>query len=326
MGLSGSVTDSYSDLVARGLIDDDRAQRALAAKFDDLLNRHGEAGVSKQSSLGWVFANRRAKTGKSGLYVYGNVGGGKTLLMDLFFAAIAGERKKRVHFQEFMQEAHAAINAHREAYAAGKTAIKDPLRPAAAAMIGACELICIDEFVVNDIVDAMLLHRLFEALLARGVCVVTTSNLAPEEQYREGLNRQLFLPFVDLVRRRLEIFHLDNAVDYRLEGARRGRAYLTPLNERIAATMEEMWHARANGHAERRERIAVNGRELPVERVAGDAAWFTFAELCQEARGAADYLAIADRFRDGLPLWRAAPAGEPAQRGATIYSADRHAL
>lgn len=315
MGQPETVSQAYSELAAQGAIENDPAQRELASALDRVLDNLARSRLqSKKNALGWLSARHRIKDGPSGIYIHGGVGGGKTLLMDLFFATVPGGRKRRAHFQEFMQEVHAAINAHREAYAAGKTGIKDPVPPAAAAMIGACDLICIDEFAVNDIVDAMLLHRLFEALQARGVCVVTTSNLAPEEQYRDGLNRQLFLPLVDLVRQRLEVFHLDNAIDYRLEGARRGRGYLTPLNERIAATMEAIWQARTNGHSEHRERIAVNGRELPVDRAAGDAAWFTFAELCQQPRGAADYLAIAGRystiFLSGVPQMSEAQRNE----------------
>jgi len=330
MGQPETVSQAYSELAAQGAIENDPAQRELASALDRVLDNLARSRLqSKKNALGWLSARHREKDGPSGMYVHGGVGGGKTLLMDLFFATVPGGRKRRVHFQEFMQEVHARLHAHRQAHAAGKSRNRDPVAPTAAEISATCDLVCLDEFAVTDIADAMLLQRLFGALLERGLFVIATSNLAPEEQYRDGLNRQLFLPFVELLQRRLGVFRLANGTDYRLQARRRGQAYLTPLSERNEAAMGSIWSDLRGEAPVRSEQLRVHGRDVIVERAAGTAAWFTFAELCQQPRGAADYLAIAGRystiFLSGVPQMSEAQRNE-AKRFILLVDTfyDRH--
>lgn len=188
--------------------------------------------TSKSSALGWLFAHKQKKqTQIKGLYISGAVGRGKTMLMDLFYAQITARRKKRVHFHDFMADVHERIYKHRQALKRGETNQTDPIPPVADQLIEQAWVLCFDEFSVTDITDAMILSRLFEALFARGCVLVATSNVEPDGLYKDGLNRQLFMPFVELLKTRVEVYDLDAKTDYRLEKIRQQPVYLTPIND-----------------------------------------------------------------------------------------------
>jgi cell division protein ZapE len=294
-----SASEELKALTLSGKLQADAAQMAVAAKLDRVLAHLRERGPAKKASaLGWLFA-RKGKSNQAivhGLYVHGSVGRGKTMLMDMFFAKAPLQRKRRCHFHEFMADVHARIHAHRQKLKAGETKQADPVPPVAAALFAEAELLCFDEFSVTDIADAMILGRLFTELFSLGCVLVTTSNVAPDNLYREGLNRGLFLPFIDLLKRYVDVVTLDSPTDYRMEKLASLPVYLTPLDARTDAAMQTSWHHVLDGTKAAPEEIAMKGRSIHVPQAAGRAAWFSFADLCERPLGASDYLAIAARY------------------------------
>jgi cell division protein ZapE len=293
-----TVAQRYAHLVETGEIAGDPAQRPVVAALDRLIDEiHAKRLARKSSALGWLFAkNRDALAPVKGLYIHGGVGSGKTMLMDLFFGAVPVRRKRRVHFNAFMADAHDRIQKHRLARKNGTAREDDPIPPVARALADEAWVLCFDEFSVTDIADAMILSRLFSALFANGAVVVATSNVAPDDLYREGLNRQLFEPFIGMLKRNSEVIGLNSGTDYRLEKLNRMPVYLTPLSPATDAKMDEAWKAIARGTSAGPEELTVKGRKVPVPLAAGKAARFTFADLCDAPLGARDYLAIADKF------------------------------
>src|SRR5690606_34391010 len=186
--------------------------------------------ASKSSALGWLFGKRRqAKNPVKGLYVHGAVGRGKTMLMDLFFELVPVRRKRRAHFNDFMADVHDRIQKHREMLKRGETKETDPIPPVARALAAEAWVLCFDEFTVTDIADAMVLSRLFSSLFAEGVVLVATSNVAPRDLYRDGLNRGLFEPFIGILQRHVHVLGVDSDTDYRRSNLDRMRVYITPL-------------------------------------------------------------------------------------------------
>src|SRR5262249_48525544 len=214
-----SIRDRYAALVAAGEVEHDRAQADLVellTRLETRLARHRLA--RKSSSLGWMFAGREQNGGPlRGLCIYGEVGRGKTMLMDLFFAASPVMRKRRVHFHEFMVDVHERIHDWRQRRRRGEVSGEDPIAPVAAALAEQAWLLCFDEFHVTDIADAMILGRLFKRLFENGVVVVATSNVAPDELYRDGLNRSLFVPFIAMIEEHMDVVRLAARADFRLE-------------------------------------------------------------------------------------------------------------
>lgn len=305
-----SVTQRYESMVRAGRIERDSAQLEVAGRLDRLIEEIRDKRLAtKSSALGWLFAKRsgggKAKPIK-GLYIHGAVGRGKTMLMDLFFAALPARRKRRVHFHDFMSDVHGRIHAHREALKRGEVSEDDPIPPVAAALNDEAWVLCFDEFSVTDITDAMILSRLFTQLFKRGAVLVATSNVEPHDLYRDGLNRQLFVPFIDLLESHVDVVSLDARTDYRLEKLERQPVYLHPLDARATSLIDAAWRAETGGEKARREAIAHRGREIVVPKTAGAVARFTFDELCSVPLGASDYAAIAHRydtiFIDDVPI------------------------
>lgn len=292
-----TVRQRYDHMVAGGAVARDAAQERVVERLDRLIRELGEKRVARKSSaLGWLFAKRREKQAAiRGLYVHGGVGRGKTMLMDMFFELVPAKRKRRVHFNDFMADVHDRIQKHRAARKAGAVKEDDPIPPVARQLAEEAWVLCFDEFSVTDIADAMILSRLFSALFANGVVLVATSNVAPRDLYRDGLNRQLFLPFVDLLARNAEIVALDSETDYRQEKIARIPVYLTPDDEAATRAMDEAWAAISQGR-ENSQEIALKGRTITVRRASGRAARFSFSELCDAPLGARDFLALAERY------------------------------
>lgn len=304
---SKTVSEAYSAMLARDELQADDAQWKLVRHLDELLVELRKEKLSrKSSSLGWLFSSGRKTGTRKGLYIHGGVGRGKSMLMDIFFDLAPGNSKRRTHFNKFMEDAHERIHAHRKAYERGETREEDPIKPVGRDLASEARLLCFDEFSVTDIADAMILGRLFSVLFEKGTRVIATSNVAPDNLYRDGLNRELFLPFIEMLKKHCEIFELDARTDFRLEKLAREKAYLSPLNTRNEALMKTIWDSLTSSDEETDGVIELKGRKLVPKLAAGRAAWFTFSQLCEEARGAADYLALAERFSivfiEGVPM------------------------
>ncbi len=292
-----SVSERYEAMVAKGEIEADAAQRALVARLDRICEALGETRLARKSSnLGWLFGRRASARQKiTGLYIWGEVGRGKSMLMDLFFQIAPAKRKRRVHFHEFMADVHDRVHAFRQALKRGEVSGDDPIPPLATALSRETRLLCFDEFSVTDIADAMILGRLFTLLFEMGVVVVATSNVAPDDLYRDGLNRDHFLGFISLLKDNVEVFRLDARTDYRMEMLSGEPRYFTPLDEDARSCIDHLWE-RISGGSDRAERLEVKGRCLEIPRVSRGAARISFADLCAKPLGAADYLRIAHTY------------------------------
>ena len=295
---STSVEERLECLAVDGKITRDPQQVQIARKLDQVVEALRTRQIaSKSSALGWLFASRRKTADPiKGLYIHGSVGRGKTMLMDMMFEHAPIKRKRRAHFHEFMADVHARIHAHREKLKRGETKQTDPVPPVAEALHEEAVLLCFDEFSVTDIADAMILSRLFTELFARGSVLITTSNVEPKDLYRDGLNRQLFLPFIDLLARNVDIVSLDTPTDYRLEKSRSLPVWLTPLDANTDREIEAAWQDVTDGKQAAPDKIDRMGRSIAVPKAAAGAARFTFRDLCVAPLGAADYLAIVDRY------------------------------
>lgn len=305
-----SVRQRYEHLAGSDTIAADPLQIRVADKLDRLISEiRTKRLAAKSSALGWLFGKRReAREPVRGLYVHGGVGRGKTMLMDMFFELVPVRRKRRVHFNDFMADAHDRIQRHREALKRGETKERDPLPPVAKALAEEAWILCFDEFAVNDIADAMILSRLFSALYDHGVVVVATSNVAPDDLYRDGLNRGLFEPFIDVLKRHSEIVPLDGDTDYRQSKLAELPVYMSPLGDKARQLMDAAWDAAVSGHDEGTRVVEVKGRKIHIPRANGRVARFGFEDLCAKPLAARDYLAIAAAFDtifiDDIPILR----------------------
>ncbi len=243
-----------------------------------------------------------------GLYIHGDVGRGKSLLMDMFFASVPLAKKRRVHFNEFMAETYARIHEWRQLSSRERTlrpefvrdAGEDPIAPVAKRIANEAYLLCFDEFQVGDVADAMILGRLFEKLFAAGVVIVLTSNVAPDRLYEGGLNRALFLPFIAMIEEHLEVLELNAARDFRLERMNGMKAYLTPLDANADRAMDEAWLRLTDTKHGQPLTLEVLQRKFTVPQAAKGVARISFDALCGTALGAADYLALAHSFHTVL--------------------------
>lgn len=304
--LMTSVADRYREVVAHHHYEFDPAQAALAEKLDALCARlRGYRAEAKPRGLARFLAAKPPEPPR-GLYVYGEVGRGKTMLMDLFFETVEAAPKRRAHFHAFMADVHARLHAWRQARKKGDVAGEDPIAPVVAELAKESSLLCFDEFAVGDIADAMILARLFSALFAAGVVVVATSNVAPRDLYRDGLNRALFLPFVALLEERCDVVELLARTDYRLEKLIRAPVYYTPIGPKADAALDAAFLALTGRPRGEPLKIELLGRFLDVPQAIDGVARFDFEALCRRPLGSPDYLALAQRFHtlvlDRIPV------------------------
>jgi len=301
----GELAGRYEALVAADEITRDPSQLNLLKRLDRLNAELSERRLAeKGSSLGWLFGGK-AKAPLKGLYVWGDVGRGKTFVMDEFFAVASPARKRRAHFHEFMADVHDRIHRLREAAKAGNAKAGDPILPVAGEIAGETRLLCLDEFMVTDIADAMILSRLFGELFARGLVLVATSNTAPDDLYRDGLNRALFLPFIEILKRHVDVVSLNGSVDYRLRNLAEAPVYVTPLGPAADAQLNAAWK-RLAGARGAPATIEVKGRNVDVPEAARGVARFPFAALCEAPLGTADFSALARAYHtiliDNVPV------------------------
>jgi cell division protein ZapE len=294
-----SVTSAYEALVASGALERDPAQVALAARLDALAQALDEAALaSKANPLGWLFGRKKtpAAARPRGLYIWGSVGRGKTMLMDLFHERLAVRAKRRAHFHAFMADVHERIHGFRQRVKDGLEKDGDPIAPAARAIAAETRVLCFDEFTVTDIADAMILGRLFTTLFAEGVTLIATSNVEPAQLYEGGLNRALFLPFIDLLGRHVDVVKLAARTDFRLEKLSGSPVYHTPTGSAATAALDDAFRRLSGVEHGAPLTLDVKGHVLRLPEAAHGVARASFADLCAQAYGASDYLALARRF------------------------------
>lgn len=296
-GTPGKLRQAYDRRIEQGEIDADPAQLELITILDSLLVDLGRKRLSrKSSSLGWLFGRNSGTDPVKGAYIWGDVGRGKSMMMDMFYEHLPNQRKRRAHFNDFMTDAQERIHHQRQEFEAGRSRDEDPVPVVGRELAQEAAVLCFDEFTVTDIADAMILGRLFETLFAEGVTIVATSNVEPENLYRNGLNRQIFLRFIDILKENVETFELSARTDYRLEKLDQAPVYHTPLGLQSRQAMDASWKLLTGKESGEPETLSIKGRELAVPLAASGAARLSFDKLCREARSALDYLALARRY------------------------------
>jgi cell division protein ZapE len=305
--MASLIEAQYAAGVAAGRIEPDDAQKAVVARLARLESQILQSRLArKSSSLGWLFAKSANAQRIKGLYIYGDVGRGKTMLMDLFFEAIPVVRKRRVHFHEFMLDVHERIFALRQKMKIGEHEDQDPIRLTAQQLAQEAWLLCFDEFHVTDIADAMILGRLFGQLFDRGVVVVATSNVAPDDLYRDGLNRALFVPFIHMLEERMDVVRLAARTDFRLEKLGGLPVWYVPADAKADAGLDDAWRRLTGGRAGAPQDLPLKGRAVHVPRAAMGVARFSFHDLCEAPLAAADYLRVAHEYHtvilDHIPV------------------------
>jgi cell division protein ZapE len=313
--MASALQAAYDARIRAGEIRPDPDQAAAVAALARL-----EADFAAQDPEPGLLARlrRRPPPPVRGVYLVGPVGRGKSMLMDLFYETVPAPAKRRTHFHVFMGEVHRLIDAWRKGDRAARRARfgqhkgDDPIPPVADEVAGAARLLCFDEFQVTDIADAMILGRLFEALFARGVTLVATSNRPPDELYKNGINRQLFLPFIDLLKRHAEVVTIAGPHDYRLDRLRAAGAWFSPIDPDNERRFDALWQEMLGAEAEDGETLEVLGRKVHFPHAAGNLLRASFGSLCSVALGPNDYLALAERFQ--TVFLEAVPKLDPSRR------------
>ena len=314
------IRNLYEARARDGQIERDAAQERVVGLLDALCEKvDGYSPARKTSALGWLFGAKANASGPGsgapkGLYIWGGVGRGKSMLMDMFFERAEVGKKRRVHFHAFMGEVHSDIFQYRQKLKRGEVKGEDPIEPVAEAIARTCALLCFDEFTITDIADAMILGRLFKVLFAQGVVIVATSNVEPTDLYRNGLNRQLFLPSIDLLLQHMDVVELDSRADFRMEKLAGQPTFHVPAgsfsHEALTATFRTLTGRDGGKPAS----VRVLGREVAVPEARGSVARFGFADLCAKPLGANDFLAIANTYRsvivDDIPVLKASQRNE----------------
>ncbi|SNR40417.1 cell division protein ZapE [Paracoccus sediminis] len=316
----GKVSDLYRQRVADGRIRPDPAQQSMLPHLDRVLDDIAVAPAPEKRSAWRAFlgvGSPPPAPAARGLYLWGGVGRGKSMLMDLM-AEAATVPARRVHFHEFMQEIQAGLNRARQ------RGDQDTVRPVALEVAAQVRLLCFDEMQITDIADAMIVGRLFQVLLEQGVVIVTTSNRVPEDLYKHGLNRQLFLPFIDLIRQRMEVVCLDSQTDHRQGRTAGGQVWFCPADAAARTAMDGIWDELTQGAAVAPQRIAVGGRSFDLPQVAAGVGRTGFWDLCGTPLGPADYLALSRAVKvlmiDAIPRLSASNYNE-AKRFVTLIDA-----
>ena len=312
---------SYRTLVRDGALHDDAAQRLAVEKLQILHNRLKGYDPIKPKKIGLaLFGWGRETIAESsipGLYLYGGVGRGKSMLMDLFFDSAPLIPKRRVHFHAFMQEVHEGI------FKARQNHTKDPIEPVAKTIADGAALLCFDEMQISDITDAMIVGRLFEKLFERGVIIVATSNRHPDDLYKDGLNRQLFVPFIEIIKDKMEVFHVSEGKDHRQNQFSSAEVYFAPLSADATRALDDKWDDLTDGPAKPLV-LTLKGRDITLPAFNNGAARASFADLCEKPLGAGDFLAIAKAINvlilDDIPILSKEHQNE-AKRFVTLIDA-----
>lgn len=307
--MSEGPLGAYRSKLAAGEIRHDPAQELAVQKLQGLhlalktyrpaqgetglLARFGLTRKEQQNRLRWHSGDGAAQRPCQGLYIFGDVGRGKSMLMDMFYASATIAGKRRVHFHEFMRDIHKEMHSWRQASHRREA---DPIPRISRDVTSSAWLLCLDELQILDIADAMIVGRLFEQLLDNGTVIVLTSNRAPDELYKNGLQRERFLPFIDLIKQRMDVLELNSERDYRLGRKRGMQVWHQPLDAQAAREMDECFGRLTGGQSGRPDSFIVNGREVPVRAAVDGVARFAFADLCERPLGASDYLALATHY------------------------------
>jgi cell division protein ZapE len=281
-----NVREAYEKSLQRDGHDRDVAQEAIVAELDRLQQRLQTHAARKRSLLDY-FRGRdsRQPNGVRGLYIWGGVGRGKTFLMDLFFETLNVDAKKRIHFHRMLHDVHQRLSQLGD--------IENPLDQVAADIAADTRVLCFDEFFVGDIGDAMILGRLLEGLFQHGVTLVATSNSAPDDLYRDGLQRQRFLPAIETLKRHSDVLHIDSGIDYRLRLLQQAGTYLSPDDESAARKLQYYFDESASSEVRSNHALNVNGRDIQAHACAKGIVWFMFDQICDGPRSQNDYIEIA---------------------------------
>ncbi len=299
----GRLSDEINQAIHQGQLKADPAQQPAIDALDSILDTlHAPKLGNKKSALGWLFGKKPQISDNSprGLYLWGGVGRGKTMLMDRFFELAPSDdtpvavAKRRVHFHAFMLDVHARIHVWRQQQKTAQERSADPIPPLAEQLAKESQLLCFDEFAVTDVADAMLLGRLFTGLFSHGVTVIATSNVDPDLLYKDGLNRSFFLPFIGLVKQRMLVLELASETDYRMELLFNGHTYM--VGDQAAQELGGLWAEMTDGLSVAPASICVSGRQTDFALTCGGLVRESFSALCERPLGAGDYLALAARF------------------------------
>lgn len=309
--------ETYSEKIIDGELREDAAQAAVATQLNTLAR-----AVETREQRGAIGKLLSRNGTLKGIYIYGDVGRGKSMLMDLFFASLKVKAKQRIHFHAFMQDIHRRRQALKDG---------DVVAQIARGLAKQAQVLCLDEMQISDIADATIVGRLFQALMTLGTVIVTTSNLPPDQLYKDGLNRNLFLPAIKLMKTNLDVVSLASPTDYRLGRVKAWESFVTPLGPKADAHVQKIWERLTEVPKGESIEIPVLGRMLKIPQSAHACARFSFAELCEAPLGPPDYLALAANFQtifvEGIPALKASQRNE-AKRFMllidTLYDARLH--